>query len=422
VSVVVPFSGAQHEADDLCTSLHSLRLRDGDEIVLVDNSRRPLGEPSPPVRRLRAIAERSSYYARNVGAAEATNDWVLFLDGDCRPRHADLLDRFFDEAPGARVGALAGAVIDAPDQPGLFALHARTRQYLDQERSLQRARPFALTANVLVRKAAMDDVGGFCEGIRSGGDQDFSWRLRDAGWSVGLRASAAVDHIHQDRFRPALRKFVRYGAGAAWLARRHPGAETLRPPLVAGVGRALAGILVWPLLLQPQRGVLKAIDGLVILAMNVGYVLENRPPDTGDDTLVSEGPIVIVDIAPSSVAGDDSVAPARIEALRRASAPRADTLRHEPIVFHEDDGFGRRLLDALWMLACGPRRIKPRAVRLLVEGDGIACIARRALTLGRSPSILARGARATATAERLRWLVESAGQRVDGIANEAEVA
>ncbi|HEY7623103.1 MAG TPA: glycosyltransferase family 2 protein [Solirubrobacteraceae bacterium] len=282
VSVIVPFSGSQARADEVCARLSSLALSDRDELILVDNSPAALREPRPPVRRLRAIGERSSYHARNAGTAAAANEWVLFMDSDCRPRAADLLDRLFARPIDSRCGAVAGAIVDVAEREGLLAEHARTRRYLDQTRPLSSQPPFALTANLMVRRAAWAAVGGFCEGIRSGGDRDFCWRLQEAGWSLGYSETAAVDHIHPDRLRPALRKFVRYGAGAAWLSRRHPSLGSTRPPLVAGLGRAIAGALVWTLTLKPRRAALKLLDGLVIIAMNIGYLHDNRPPRLRD--------------------------------------------------------------------------------------------------------------------------------------------
>jgi GT2 family glycosyltransferase len=409
ISVIVPFSGPQDEADEVCASLLALALRDGDEILLVDNSPHTIADPAPPARRIRAIEERSSYYARNAGAAAAANDWLLFMDADCRPLAPDMLDRFFAPAPPERCGALAGGVVDSPGSDTLLARHAQSRHYLDQKVALGQDRPFALTANLLVRRSAWQSVGGFCETVRSGGDRDFSWRLGAAGWSIELRDDAAVAHLHQEHWRPAMRKFVRYGAGAAWLARRHPSASSMRPPLGRGVGRAVVGTAVWLATRRPERAAFKAIDGAAIVALNLGYLLENRPPPAAAATNGrAAGPVVIADEAPGSAAGDLSAA-ARVEALRRPSAPHAEQLRGVPVVFAEDDGNGRRLLDLAYLALRRPTAVGAEALR---DARGarpalheVASIARRLLDDDAAAQPVARGPEARAVLERVTALI-----------------
>lgn len=224
VSVVVPFAGDAAAARSMLDALGQLRTAAGDEVVVVDNSPVPsvaVAEEGP-VRIVRAIAERSSYHARNAGAIATSGEWLLFTDGDCVPL-PDLLDEYFVSAPNGGSGALAGEVIGDPSQRPLAARWARARARLSQSRSLEHPfRPYASTANLLVRRTAFEAVGGFTEGIRSGGDADFCWRLADAGWSIELRERAFVWHRHPETVSAMLRQAFRYGGSQAWLERRYP--------------------------------------------------------------------------------------------------------------------------------------------------------------------------------------------------------
>jgi len=67
---------------------------------------------------IEAAEERSSYYARNVGAEAARCEWILFIDADTRPP-ASLLDEYFAEPPASTVAALAGGIRPAA-QTGLL--------------------------------------------------------------------------------------------------------------------------------------------------------------------------------------------------------------------------------------------------------------------------------------------------------------
>src|SRR5205085_5831501 len=100
VSVVIPFAGGPAQAQAAMRSLRSLDVREGDELILVDNSGGLLDKSThgahdrPAVAVIAAPGELSPAHARNVGAARARNQWILFLDADAVPRQG-LLDAFF---------------------------------------------------------------------------------------------------------------------------------------------------------------------------------------------------------------------------------------------------------------------------------------------------------------------------------------
>ena len=222
VSVIVPFGGGAEAAAGVVESLRALVLGPDDEAIVVDNSRG--GEDrlaGAPARVVRADAVRSSYHARNRGAAEARGEWLLFLDADCRP-DPRLIDEYLAAPRADSCGAVAGAVLPAPGQEGLLTRYARSRGYLDQRAFMSGpGRPFAATANLLVRRAAWEQLGGFSE-VRSAGDVDFCWRLQDAGWSLELEEAARVEHRHRDTLGGA-------AAAARALRRRPPLARAPAP-------------------------------------------------------------------------------------------------------------------------------------------------------------------------------------------------
>src|SRR5439155_7360261 len=97
VSVVMPFAGTRDAAERALEGLGTLDTNPGDELLLVDNSGTLAAAPPAPdgrVRIVRADAERSPAHARNVGAEQARNPWILFLDADCR-LPSGLLDAYF---------------------------------------------------------------------------------------------------------------------------------------------------------------------------------------------------------------------------------------------------------------------------------------------------------------------------------------
>lgn len=278
VSIVVPFAGPASDLADLARALASLNLRDADEVVIVDNTEAGVDAASAEAagRVVRASAERSSYYARNVGAENASCPWLLLLDADCRPPPS-LIDDFFAEPPGDRVGAIAGQVVGDPSQEGLLPAYARSRRLLDQVEYFRHPyRPFVVTACLLVRREAWESVGGFATGIRSGGDTDFSWRLQEGGWTIAVSDHAWTTHLHRTTVRGLVRQNLRYGAGQAWVRRRHPGSLPRRP-IARTLARSAIGAVGWTVLLQPERAAFKALDGVVVVSEAVGNRRDNRP-------------------------------------------------------------------------------------------------------------------------------------------------
>ena len=279
VTIIVPFYGDERAASTTMAALRAIALRESDELLVADNS--PDGVLAARFREgFRTALTRQPYSARNEAAARAANAWLLFTDADCRPQ-PDLLDAYFQPAPGERVGALAGEIVAADGgSPTLTQRYAADRRLLSSELFLAHPyRPMGVTANLLVRREAFDAIGGFAEGIRSGGDADLCWRLQDAGWSIEHRPHAVVGHEHRATIRALLRQSARTAAGTRWLEQRHPGFRA-----TAGSGRraarALAGTVTWPLRGKPERGAYKAIELLVIATEHVGRLAGNaRPPE-----------------------------------------------------------------------------------------------------------------------------------------------
>jgi hypothetical protein len=278
VSVVLPFYGDEMGGREAIGVLDALQRREDDELLLADNTPDGVagGLPAPAdLTVVDASAVRSPYSARNMGAARARCEWLLFIDGDCRPR-PDLLDRFFEPHPRAGLGALAGQVLGASDQPGLVPSYIRSRGFLRQDLNARHVyRPMAVTANLLVRRSAFESIDGFVEGARSGADADFCWRLQEAGWALELREAATVEHWHRETLPALLRQVARDGAGLRWLEQRHPGSSP-RPLLARRLARSVGGAAVWTVRGKPEAAAFKLVDGLVACAEWGGYLVGNE--------------------------------------------------------------------------------------------------------------------------------------------------
>ncbi len=386
VSVVMPFAGEPAEATEAVATLLSLARRPGDELILADNSGTARARDGVTV--VVATDERSPAHARNAGAAVAGSEWILFLDADCRPR-PELLDEYFFEPVPESAGALAGEVLGVAAASGRSPLAARygaAKGFLSQRQHLAHPyRPRAVAANLLVRRRAFVQVGGFYEGLRAAEDTDFAWRLQQAGWRLELRPEAWVEHHYRATLRDLRRQWRGYAAGRAWLARRYEDFVP-EPALVRAPGRLrhLAARRTEPaarpnLAVSPEpavspdsqaavdgrtrleRSQYLAVDALLAIEELAGFALSNRPA-TAERGRARTADTNVVFVADRFPAPDDplielprALRGARIEAARRPQSMPAGA-RQLRIDYREDDGLAERLSAAALLVLFHPLR------------------------------------------------------------------
>jgi GT2 family glycosyltransferase len=277
--VIVPFAGPQTELEEMLRRLGRLQLRDGDEVVLVDNRRHriaPAVTPPPPIRVISAAELASSWYARNRGVAETKGEWLVFIDADTRPA-ADLLDRYFAPQPADDVAVLVGGVRDWATADTLCSRYVSSRRKMDQEIVLHNSyRAYGQTANCAVRRDAFVAIGGFNTEELSAGDADLCWRLQAVGRALESRPAAYVDHENRTRFWALFRQLMRHGSGLDWLEQRYPGCSP-PPTLRELIGRVPHYLFAAARARSREEALFALADLASLYARDLGRVL--RRPD-----------------------------------------------------------------------------------------------------------------------------------------------
>lgn len=256
VSVIIPIYNGISDLPDLgARLLNQTYPPDRVEYLLVDNNsqdKTALGlqalaeegrDRGVQIRPLAEMTIQSSYAARNQGIWAATGEILAFTDADCRPQ-PDWLVTLIPPFQDPQVGLVAGEIAALPGN-SLLEQYANYRETLSQKFTL--AHPFApygQTANLAIRRAALQTAGLFRPYLTTGGDADLCWRIQQSGnWQIRFAEGAIVRHHHRDTLTDLASQWRRYGRSNQYLHALH-GVE-LGPTLPAGEVRKRLGRWFW---------------------------------------------------------------------------------------------------------------------------------------------------------------------------------
>jgi mycofactocin glycosyltransferase len=254
VAVVIP---VRDDADGLAATLANLaksQAEDGPapfttvviddastDPVLLDTACAPAGTTL-----LRRARRGGPAGARNDGWRASTAPLVAFLDANCEP-DPGWLDALLPHFADPQVAAVAPRIRPAagPANGRRLAAYEAVASPLDLGSNEAAVRPrspvaYVPTAALVVRRSALETLGGFDESLSVGEDVDFVWRVADAGLTVRYEPRATVRHPTRPNWPAWLRQRYRYGTSAAPLARRHHGAVA---PAVVSPWTAAAWVL-----------------------------------------------------------------------------------------------------------------------------------------------------------------------------------
>ena len=263
VSVVLPVrDGAAHVGEQV-SAVRAQVLDEPAELVVVDDAStdgtadvvaRAGQGPGLPVRLVRG-AGVGSYAARQVGTEAATGSRLVFCDADDRVAPGWLAAH----AAALRTAALSTGPLDLGGLNGPAAVAGRDWT-ADRRPHDGGFRPYALGANLGVRRDALERAGGWPVERRHGGDKVVCWRVQAAG--------------HPLVWVPEARVHVRLRGGLASTLRRQHRIGVAAPSLHAlfaaeGMGRDPAASVL-------RDWVWLGVEGVRLLAAPAGTAREAR--------------------------------------------------------------------------------------------------------------------------------------------------
>ena len=180
--------------------------------------------------KIRALSEneiQSSYAARNTGIREAVGEIIAFTDADCRPQ-PQWLDALIQPFVNQNVVIVAGEITALPGD-SLLEKYADRQETLSQKHTLaNKFCAYGQTANLAIRRLALEKAGLFRPHLTTGGDADICWRILhlDIG-SLEFAPYSIVQHRHRTTLKELKSQWRRYGRSNSYLHELH-GVELMR--------------------------------------------------------------------------------------------------------------------------------------------------------------------------------------------------
>jgi GT2 family glycosyltransferase len=198
VSVIIPVHDGGGAFRACLAALSASNPRADELIVVVDG---PDEEASSIAARAGARvmtlpARVGPALARNLGAAEATGDLLLFVDADVvvPPRLVGHVAARLRDNPG--IAAIIGSYDDAPADRGFLSQYRNLLHHYVHQTAHEEASTFWCGCGVIRRQVFLD-AGGFNGGFSDPSIEDieFGYRLRRAGHRIRLARDVQVTHL-----------------------------------------------------------------------------------------------------------------------------------------------------------------------------------------------------------------------------------
>ena len=228
ISIIVIVYNGEETIGDCLESLMKLTYpSEKREVIVVDNAST---DTTPSIIKQYPVQyiyepRRGRAIARNTGVQAASGEYLAFIDADCiaeSPWVNQIMGRFSNDDA---IGAVAGAVLAEPVNP--IERYIAYRKIVDQEKMLEPGRccspPFALTANLVLRKKVFETIGLFDQERLpiTGEDADLCWRMQWAGFKLAYEPSAKVWHKHRSSIASLFKQVYGYGFSNVSLFAKH---------------------------------------------------------------------------------------------------------------------------------------------------------------------------------------------------------
>jgi MoaA/NifB/PqqE/SkfB family radical SAM enzyme len=203
VSVIIPFSKPETVGNAIKSVLDQDYPDELIEIIVVGKNSGELLDKWPRIIPVDEGPIKQPGRARNLGAAKASGEILLFLDDDCEAQENWIRENL-TELENDGVGAVSGKVVG---KSGAFFARCVDFTNFGICQTNKRREGRLWTATFGMRKSLFHEMGGFDESINVQEDIDFCFRLNQRGYVTVYQPKIMILHNHG---RNTLRKLLEY--------------------------------------------------------------------------------------------------------------------------------------------------------------------------------------------------------------------
>jgi glycosyltransferase involved in cell wall biosynthesis len=288
ISVIVPSYNCSRFLSRLLVSIDEHRPSDINvEVLVIDDSLPKEAEITKALcdqHRVNYLrCEGNVSRKRNFGIERASHEVVLFTDSDCEIASGSIAEHVKSYQTDRSIDAVCGVVEFTGETNWVWSVVERS-SFLGAFSFAKRMPnvPWAVTANLSVKKAVLEQIGGFDEGFLQapgGEDVDLGLRLNKAGHKIVSNPHSVIYHTRDtwNTVGRMLKRVIGYGRAHYRLLVKHADQVGYEYPRLAVV-LFLVGLMLTAqsvLTLDPLPILKYMVFALLMMAMQAVLVLSS---------------------------------------------------------------------------------------------------------------------------------------------------
>ena len=274
VSIIVAAYNSQDTIEECLKSILALNYpADFFEVIVMDGGSKDatvkIAEKFPiKVVSIRLNAPAAYNYAMKI----ATHPILGFIDADAKVEE-QWLNKLVPHLSEPKVAGVSGS-IDTWNQDNLWA-RSIGYELKNRYRRIGKYTGRIATMNLLLKKAVVEEAGGWDEKLPSQYDTDFGFRISAKGYKIAYEPSAVCYHFNRPTLKAYYRQQLQYGKNTLKLYFKHRGLA--KGDEITDVGMniqpaMLLSVLAFLLLgIVPVLRLLWVVSGLILLGIVIYF-------------------------------------------------------------------------------------------------------------------------------------------------------